>query len=91
MNAPKFGAVQIWTLLFQWPAERADLTARRKVIYERMHPETVREASLKQNSSSRQRGETERADRFTADTARATGQSERKVHTNSSPSGRSLT
>lgn len=58
-------------------AERALFTKRRKDAYEALHPETKREATLKQNTSSRQLGET--ADRFTADTAAKTGQSERAV------------
>ena len=52
--------------------------AWRKRIYEELHPETKREATLKQNSPSRQVGETE-VDRFTTDTAKATGQSERNA------------
>lgn len=52
---------------------------RRKEAYEALHPETKREATLKQNEPSRQVGETEKADRFTADTASKTGSSERKV------------
>lgn len=60
------------------PSERAELTARRKAIYERLHPET----SHGSPSVSRQVGDTRdrsSTDRFTADTAKATGQSERKV------------
>lgn len=60
-------------------SERALFTKRRKDAYEALHPETKREATLKQNSSFRQVGETEKADRFTADTAIKTGQSERAV------------
>ena len=55
----------------------------RKQVYLEMHPETAREASLRQgNSPSRQVGETgdgERAARFTAATALATGLSERSI------------
>ncbi|MGJ0453465.1 MAG: hypothetical protein ACR65T_09610 [Methylocystis sp.] len=53
---------------------------RRKDAYEALHPETKREATLKrgQEFPSRQVGETG-ADRFTADTAAKTGQSERAV------------
>lgn len=60
------------------PSDRARQTARRKEIYEALHPETRREATLKQGDHlpSRQVGETER---FTADTAKATGSSERTV------------
>jgi|GEM_PF-5922753 len=63
------------------PAERAEFTRRRKAAYEALHPETVREATLKrgENLPSRQVGETGPAPRFTADTAAATGQSERAV------------
>lgn len=63
------------------PAERAMFTARRKELYEALHPETVREATLKQGdaSPSRKFCETGKADRFTADTAAKTGASERKV------------
>lgn len=62
-------------------AERAEFTRRRKAAYEALHPETVREATLKRgdNLPSRQVGETGPAPRFTADTAAATGQSERAV------------
>lgn len=62
-------------------AERAEFTRRRKAAYEALHPETVREATLKRGEKlpSRQVGETGPAPRFTADTAAATGQSERAV------------
>ena len=62
-------------------AERALFTKRRKDAYEALHPETKREASLKKGDElpSRQLGETGRVDRFTADTAAKTGQSERAV------------
>lgn len=59
------------------PSEKALFTARRKEAYEALHPETKREATLKQNAPSRQVGET--AGRFTADTATKTGESERTV------------
>ena len=53
------------------PAERAEITFRRKVAYEQLHPET----RLGENRV-RQVGE---ATRFTADTAAASGASERTV------------
>lgn len=63
------------------PAERAEFTSRRKAAYEALHPETRREATLKKGTDvpSRQVGETGKPERFTADTAAATGQSERVV------------
>lgn len=63
------------------PVERAEFTRRRKAAYEALHPETRREATLKRGDEapSRQLGETGKAERFTADTAAATGQSERAV------------
>jgi hypothetical protein len=62
------------------PADRAKQTARRKSIYEELHPETKREATLKRGDEapSRQVGETG-VDRFTADTAATSGRSERAV------------
>ena len=62
-------------------SEKALFTAKRKEAYEAIHPETVREATLKRGDDfpSRQVGETGKADRFTANTAVATGQSERVV------------
>lgn len=60
------------------PSDRARQTARRKAIYEALHPET-RQGSP---GVSRQVGDTrERAelDRFTADTAASTGKSERVI------------
>lgn len=62
-------------------SEEAEFIHRRKQAYELLHPETVREATLKRGaeSPSRQVGETGKADRFTADTAAKTGQSERKI------------
>lgn len=66
------------------PVDRALFVAERKEIYLQKHPETAREATLRRgseaNSPSRQVGETgERAERFTAATAAATGQSERSI------------
>ncbi|MDO9416215.1 hypothetical protein [Pararhizobium sp.] len=60
------------------PAERASQTARRKVIYETLHPETQHGNP----GVSRQVGDTqERTEqsRFTTETASATGKSERVV------------
>lgn len=57
--------------------ERAEFTRRRKAAYEALHPETVHGAN--QHSRSRQVGDSSEAPRFTADTAAATGQSERAV------------
>lgn len=54
-------------------AERALFTRRRKEAYEALHPETRHGGD---RGSSRQFGD---MDRFTADTAKRTGQSERKV------------
>lgn len=59
------------------PAERAIFTARRKELYEALHPETVNGAN--QHTRVRQIGEASEADRFTADTAVKTGTSERVV------------
>lgn len=61
-------------------SERATSTARRKAIYEELHPETKHgEFHGNQHArGSRQLGENH-ADRFTADTSRATGKSERAV------------
>lgn len=55
------------------PADRARQTARRKAIYEELNPET------RQGVSGRNHTVDDRADRFTADTARMTGASERVV------------
>jgi len=55
------------------PADRARQTARRKAIYEELHPETVHGGD---RSASRQVGD---LNRFSADTAQATGASERTV------------
>jgi ParB/RepB/Spo0J family partition protein len=57
------------------PSDRATHTARRKAIYEELHPETAH--GVNQHSSSRQLGDS--SERFTSDTAKVTGQSERKV------------
>ncbi len=59
-------------------SERAEFTRRRKVAYEALHPETVHGSP----GVSRQVGDTRAraaSPRFTADTATATGQSERAV------------
>lgn len=61
------------------PADRATCIARRKAIYEELHPETKVGATGVSREKVRQVGEANPADRFTADTARATGQSERAV------------
>jgi ParB-like chromosome segregation protein Spo0J len=58
------------------PAQRATATARRKQIYEDLHPETVHGGN--QQGPSGQFGHTE-AERFTGETAKATGKSERAV------------
>lgn len=55
------------------PADRARQTARRKAIYEELHPETRHGG---EREASRQLGDTPR---FSADTARISGQSERAV------------
>lgn len=59
-------------------AERAEFTRRRKAAYEALHPETMHGAPgvSRQVGDTRQRAE---QPRFTADTAAATGQSERAV------------
>lgn len=57
------------------PSDRARQTARRKAIYLELHPETTN--GVNQHSSLRQLGEP--SERFTADTAKATGTSERSV------------
>jgi ParB family transcriptional regulator, chromosome partitioning protein len=58
------------------PAERALFTKRRKEAYEALHPETRH--GQNQHTRSRQIGDST-SDRFTADTAARTGQSERSV------------
>lgn len=63
-------------------SERAAQTARRKAIYEELHPETKYEARPGRAGKCRQGGdnsETEPTERFTADTAKATGKSERTI------------
>ena len=57
--------------------ERSDQLLRRKEIYEALHPETKREATLKQNRSDIMSERT--APSFAADTAEKTGVSERTV------------
>ena len=64
-------------------AERALFTARRKEAYEALHPETKHGAIGDGHNQSRQVGDS--AERFTADTARKTGQSERKVQRDAEP------
>ncbi len=59
------------------PAERATQTARRKAIYLELHPETAHGANLEGAGVAKLA--TPDAKRFTASTAQATGQSERKV------------
>jgi len=56
-------------------SERALFTKRRKQAYEALHPETKHGG----DRASRQVGDLKEADRFTADTAAKTGQSERAV------------
>jgi ParB-like chromosome segregation protein Spo0J len=63
------------------PAERAKCTARRKALYEQQHPETVpvtQRGGPGRGKSGRQVGDGF-SDRFTADTAAKTGQSERAI------------
>ena len=63
------------------PSERALFTQRRKEAYEALHPETKHGGNQGDGgkfSPSRQVGDT--ADRFTADTAARTGQSERSTN-----------
>jgi ParB family chromosome partitioning protein len=57
-------------------SERAKLIGERKAIYEEVHPETRHGGDRK---SSRQVGDLKERDRFTADTARKSGKSERAV------------
>lgn len=59
------------------PAERAQQTARRKEIYEALHPETKNGAVGNGREKVRQNGEATLPDRFTRATAIATGQGER--------------
>ena len=60
-------------------AERALFTRRRKEIYEALHPETKNGVVGNGREKVRQNGEATPAERFTADTAKSTGQSERAV------------
>ena len=60
-------------------AERAEFTRRRKAAYEALHPETRADAPKGNQYASRQVGDKQPAPRFTADTAAATGQSERAI------------
>lgn len=62
------------------PSEKALFTARRKEAYEALHPETRNGEN--QHSRVRQVGEGTAADRFTADTASKTGESERTIQRN---------
>ena len=57
------------------PAERAEQTARRKELYEALHPETAH--GTNQHASSRQNGES--SSRFTRATAQATNLSKRSI------------
>jgi ParB-like chromosome segregation protein Spo0J len=58
------------------PADRARQTARRKAIYIELHPET------ENGATGVGRGPEERAERFTSETAKVTGNSERVVQRN---------
>jgi ParB-like chromosome segregation protein Spo0J len=60
------------------PAERALHQARRKDLYEKLHPETKHGAVGRGGKKSRQNGDTS-AERFTKDAAKKTGKSERSV------------
>lgn len=60
------------------PSERATFTRRRKEAYEALHPET-RHGANQHTDRTRKVCDSSGADRFTADTAARTGQSERKV------------
>lgn len=62
-------------------SERAQQTARRKAIYLELHPETANGGDRRSIKSQTLRTENE-AERFTADTAKATGSSERIVQLN---------
>lgn len=69
-------------------SEKALFTAKRKEAYEAIHPDTTHgsngseAANIRWGNASRQLGDTHGADRFTANTAAATGQSERVVQRN---------
>jgi ParB-like chromosome segregation protein Spo0J len=60
-------------------AEYSRHVALRKEIYERLHPETVHGAIGGGHDQSCHVGDSDKADRFTADTAAKTGKSERSV------------
>lgn len=62
------------------PSDRASQTARRKAIYEELNPSTKHGANLAGDGVAK--FATPNAERFTADTAKATGQSERLVQLN---------
>lgn len=59
------------------PSERAQQTARRKTLYESLHPETKHGATLENPQVAK--FATRETERFTSDTAKATGKSERAV------------
>jgi ParB family chromosome partitioning protein len=61
------------------PVEEARFVARRKEVYEAIHPETVQGANLENARVARLATRAERAQRFTTDTAAKTGISERAV------------
>lgn len=58
------------------PIQRALYVARRKKVYEKLHPDTTHGGNRR---SSRQVGDLKRRDRFTRATAEASGKSERSV------------
>lgn len=62
------------------PADRAKQTARRKAIYLELHPETANGGDRRSTTSQTLR--TDAAPRFTEETAKVTGQSERLVQLN---------
>ena len=66
------------------PAQEAVAISRRKVIYEKMHPETIaaKDGGPGPAKKRRQNGDASPADRFTKDTAAKTGKSERAVQRN---------
>lgn len=64
------------------PSEKALFTKRRKQAYEALHPETRNGATGIGRDKVRQVGEANPAERFTADTAAKTGESERVVQRN---------
>ena len=61
------------------PAQEAKAIARRKEIYEALHPETKRGAVGGGRDQSRQIGDSEKATRFTKTTAKLTGKPERNI------------